>query len=226
MAMQNSNDEKITDILAKYGEPLVGNIWRVQGQAVIYHKALERIAARAQIHFDRPTIVRAEADEAVILVMGHMDERTEWSFGEAKLNANYRISGRQAPYLWSMAEKRGKDRVVLKLIELHGDVYSEEEIDRGEATGTTEDAPAEEAPPWETAADPTPAPKVTPSGPFWHPLMGMIDKCKTINATTDFMLAADTQKTLNDLPPQQRDEIRAYAKTRLRQLGWPEKKGA
>ena len=42
-------DQQIAGILAKYGEPIAGNIWRVQGQAVIYHKALERIAAQAGI---------------------------------------------------------------------------------------------------------------------------------------------------------------------------------
>src|SRR3712207_9535696 len=70
---------QIADILAKYGEPMAGNIWRVQGQAVIYHKALERIAAQAKITYDAPTIVRAERDEAVILVTGRMGERVEWS---------------------------------------------------------------------------------------------------------------------------------------------------
>ena len=44
-------DHQIADILAKYGEPIAGNIWRVQGQAVIYHKALERIAAQAKQQF-------------------------------------------------------------------------------------------------------------------------------------------------------------------------------
>ena len=29
-------DQQIADILAKYGEPIAGNIWRVQGQTVIY----------------------------------------------------------------------------------------------------------------------------------------------------------------------------------------------
>ena len=76
-------DQQIADILAKYGEPIAGNIWRVQGQAVIYHKALERIAAQAGIVFGPPTILRAERDEAVILVTGSMGERTEWSIGEA-----------------------------------------------------------------------------------------------------------------------------------------------
>ena len=44
-------DQQIAGILAKYGEPIAGNIWRVQGQAVIYHKALERIGAQAGIAF-------------------------------------------------------------------------------------------------------------------------------------------------------------------------------
>src|SRR3954468_19632429 len=66
-------DLQIADILAQYGEPLAGNIWRVQGQAVIYHKALERIAAQAGITFGRPTILRAERDEAVVLVTGNRD---------------------------------------------------------------------------------------------------------------------------------------------------------
>ena len=43
---------------------------------------------------------------------------------------NYRVSGKQAAYVYAMAEKRAKDRVILKLIELHGLVYSEEESGR------------------------------------------------------------------------------------------------
>src|SRR5215207_3901366 len=113
-------DKQIADILAKYGEPIAGNIWRVQGQAVIYHKALERIAAQAGIAFHPPTILRAEHDEAVILVSGSMGERTEWSIGEALVNVNYKISGRQAAYVYAMAEKRAKDRVILKLVGLDG----------------------------------------------------------------------------------------------------------
>src|SRR3954462_2337051 len=125
----NTADQQIADILAKYGEPIAGNIWRVQGQAVIYHKALERIAAQAGIAFSPPTILRAERDEAVILVTGSMGERTEWSIGEALVNVNYRGSGRQAAYVHALAQKRAKDRVILKLIGLHGLLYSEEETD-------------------------------------------------------------------------------------------------
>jgi hypothetical protein len=114
----NTTDKKIAEVLAKFGEPMAGNVWRVQGTAVIYHKALERIAAQAQIQFDTPTIVRAERDEAVILVAGRMGERLEWSIGEALIGVNYRVSGKQAAYVYAMAEKRAKDRLIYKFLGL------------------------------------------------------------------------------------------------------------
>src|SRR5919106_6148912 len=125
----NTTDKKISEVLPKFGEPMAGNIWRVQGTAVIYHKTLERIAAQANVVFDEPKIIRAERDEAVIQVTGRMGDRVEWSIGEALIGVNYRVSGKQAAYVYAMAEKRAKDRVILKLIELHGLVYSEEEAD-------------------------------------------------------------------------------------------------
>ena len=33
-----------------------------------------------------------------------MGERLEWSIGEALVNVNYRVSGRQAAYVYAMAE--------------------------------------------------------------------------------------------------------------------------
>lgn len=160
-------DDKIKEVLARYGEPFTqgqgGNVWRVQGVAVISHKTLERIAAQAKITFDQPTILRSERDEAVILVTGMIptgkkleDEqpdapdwvhgptyRTEWSIGEALVNVNYRVSGKQAAYVYAMAEKRAKDRVILKLVELHGLAYSEEEADEfRQQGGNAQPAPA------------------------------------------------------------------------------------
>jgi len=125
----NAKDKKIAETLAKFGEPMGDNIRRVQGTAVIYHKTLERIAAQAKIQFDVPTVLRAEKEEAVLMVVGRMGDRLEWSIGEATIGMNYRVSGKQAAYPYAMAEKRAKDRVILKLIELSGDVYSEEEAD-------------------------------------------------------------------------------------------------
>jgi hypothetical protein len=211
----NATDNKIAEVLAKFGEPMAGNVWRVQGTAVIYHKALERIAAQAQIQFDPPTIVRAERDEAVILVSGRMGERMEWSIGEALIGVNYRVSGKQAAYVYAMAEKRAKDRVILKLIELHGLVYSEEEADefKQERPGPMEQVD-------------TKVEVVPPAGTLEAELRQKIAKAKSINAVTDLMLHADTQRVLNDLPEGVRDDVRDFAKARLVELGWPAKKAA
>jgi len=215
----NTSDQKIADVLAKFGEPMAGNVWRVQGTAVIYHKALERIAAQAQIRFDPPSIVRAERDEAVILVTGRMGEKMEWSIGEALIGTNYRVSGRQAAYVYAMAEKRAKDRVILKLIELHGLVYSEEEADdfkqsRPGLAGVAADSVVTDV---EVSGMPS---------SIEADLKRKITKAKTINAVTDLMLHADTQRELNDLPEGVRDEVRDFAKARLIELGWPTKKAA
>ena len=220
----NTTDKKIAEVLGKFGEPMAGNVWRVQGTAVIYHKTLERIAAQANVVFDEPTIIRAERDEAVIQVTGRMGERVEWSIGEALIGVNYRVSGKQAAYVYAMAEKRAKDRVILKLIELHGYVYSEEEADEfkqgrpgyAETHVEAEKADAEKTKVEVTAAD----------GKVEDDLKQKIKKAKTINAVTDLMLHADTQKLLNDLPEGVRDEIRDFAKARLVELGWPTKKAA
>jgi hypothetical protein len=215
----NTTDKKIAEVLARFGEPMAGNVWRVQGTPVIYHKALERIAAQAQIQFEPPSIVRAERDEAVILVTGRMGERTEWSIGEALVGVNYRVSGKQAAYVYAMAEKRAKDRVILKLIELHGLVYSEEEADEFKQgrPGAAESSP-------DTVR--TEVEVVGPEGPIESELKQKIAKARTINAVTDLMLHPDTQRSLNELPEGIRDEVRDFAKARLVELGWPSKKAA
>src|SRR3982750_2703491 len=199
-------DQQIADILAQYGEPLAGNIWRVQGQAVIYHKALERIAAQAGIAFAPPTILRAERDEAVVLVTGSLGERTEWSIGEALVHVNYRVSGQQAAYVYAMAEKRAKDRVILKLVGLHGLLSSEEEADAFKTGAVSaegpEDATQGEAtlPGVEGSAKPKSGKgKAKGAQGGADAIKRKIDKAASINAVTDLMLRPETQKSLNEL---------------------------
>jgi len=220
----NTTDKKISEVLAKFGEPMAGNVWRVQGTAVIYHKTLERIAAQAKVVFDEPKIIRAERDEAVIQVTGRMGDRVEWSIGEALIGVNYRVSGKQAAYVYAMAEKRAKDRVILKLIELHGYVYSEEEADefkQGRPGYADQHVELEKTEPQKGKVEANAA-----DGNIEGDLKAKIKKAKTINAVTDLMLHADTQKTLAELPEGIRDEIRDFAKARLVELGWPTKKAA
>jgi hypothetical protein len=123
------NAKEIRDLFQRHGlEVSRSDIWEVQGNPVIHHKAVERLGVMIGIEWQQPQILRAEKDEAVMIVTGKVGERLEWSVGEAAIGQNYRVSGKQAAYVFCMAEKRGRDRVILKLAGLHG-AYSEEEAD-------------------------------------------------------------------------------------------------
>lgn len=118
-------DERLKDILSKYHPDPEKAVWNCRGTWVAYHKAIELMSARAGIKFDAPVIVEMDSANkvAVILAQGHLGDKSVWSFGEASPHNN------KNEYCVSMAEKRAIDRVVLKLIGLHGEIYSEDEAD-------------------------------------------------------------------------------------------------
>jgi hypothetical protein len=106
------------------------DVWEVRpGTPVVKHPPLERLAAVIGVEWGPPQILRAEREEAVLIATGKIgDSQPEWSIGEAVIGQNYKVSGKMAAYPYAMAEKRAKDRVILKLAGLHG-AYSEEEAD-------------------------------------------------------------------------------------------------
>ena len=115
------------DILTRYGESEKSAVWDCHGTMVSYHKALERIATKAGIHFpiEKMQIIEADAKSkiATMIVVGVMNDQEEWSVGEASPSNN------KNSYPWAMAEKRAKDRVILKLCGISGEAYSSEEAD-------------------------------------------------------------------------------------------------
>ena len=119
-------DAKLAALLkeADLGEEAVW-LHKQSGKHIMLHWACERLGAKKGVVFDQPVVVQADAagGTAVVLVTGRLGDKSEWSFGEASPANN------KAAYPFSMAEKRGKDRVVLKLVGLHGEVYSEEEAE-------------------------------------------------------------------------------------------------
>ena len=94
----------------------------------ILHKALEKIAAYHKIRFDAPAMIANDPDKkvAAMCVTGHLGDRSEWAIGEASPSNN------KNNYPYAMAEKRAKDRVILKLLNLAGDYYSQDEADEFE----------------------------------------------------------------------------------------------
>ena len=125
------NAKEIRELFQKHQVSLSkDDVWEVRpGTPVVKHPALERLAAILGIEWGPPQILRAEKEEAVLIATGKIgDGQPEWSIGEAVIGQNYKVSGRMAAYPFAMAEKRAKDRVILKLAGLHG-AYSEEEAD-------------------------------------------------------------------------------------------------
>lgn len=93
------------------------------------HKFLERVAGKAGITFNMPTVLNCVADEVAVCVEGiDKNGNKSWSIGEASSKNN------KNEYRWAMAEKRAKDRVILKLLGIAGYMYSEEEADEFKET--------------------------------------------------------------------------------------------
>ena len=116
---------EIIDRLKAVGETSATALWDCHGNWIIKHKALEKIAAHAGITYSDCTVYPPQQgqDYFAVSLIGHMDGRSEWSIGEASPKNS------KNNYYYAMAEKRAKDRVILKLLGLHAYIYSEEEAD-------------------------------------------------------------------------------------------------
>lgn len=115
----------VLEFMEKYGVAS-DEIWEVHGSTwVVKHKALERVAAEIGIVWDKPELKVCDMAQGfvAVLISGRLGDRVEYSFGEASPKNN------KNAYPIAMAEKRSKDRVILKLLAAHGDLYSEEEAD-------------------------------------------------------------------------------------------------
>ena len=127
--MANSQiPEAVLTLLKKYDLHNSDNYWQLKHGSkpwIVKHKALEKLAIKEGIVFEMPTMIETDANNKTVsmIVSGKLGKRTEWSVGEASpdncMNA----------YPYAMAEKRGKDRVTLKLLGVYGDVMSEDESD-------------------------------------------------------------------------------------------------
>jgi len=117
--------KNVKEILAEYG---LGReaVWDCHGTWVMYHAALERIAAQAGVTYDDPIVIEASTKDKIATIMLRAklpSGASEVTIGEASPGNN------KNNYPWAMAEKRAKDRLVLKLVGLHGSVYGRDEAE-------------------------------------------------------------------------------------------------
>lgn len=164
-------DPRIEAVRAQYGLSS-SDFWQIpqNKQWVCKHAALEVVATKANVEWQAPQIIEADTTNgiAVLSVAGKLGERLEWATGEASPKNN------KNSYPWAMAEKRAKDRVVLKLVGIHGLVYSEDEMPNGNER---------EQPPAEPAAKSSAQLKREDA---FTPFTRELDECKTLLALEKF----------------------------------------
>ena len=126
----------LNDYLKEVGLDPKEASWNCRGKTVVLHKALEVLAHSKRIEFANPEFVYMDVatGNMAIRVSGFMelDELDkdgqpillkQWAFGE--INPKNHTTA----YPFAVVEKRAKDRVILKLLGIHGEVYSESEAD-------------------------------------------------------------------------------------------------
>lgn len=120
-------DPIVEEVLSRYDIDPRRALWDCHGTWVIYHKYVELIGMKAGVILDTPRIIECSVEKkfVVILVEGRLgkgdDAPYAWSYGEAAPYNN------KNAYPFAMAEKRAKDRVILKLVGLGGHLYTEQD---------------------------------------------------------------------------------------------------
>jgi len=119
--------KELTELIKKFNLTK-DEVWDCHGTMVMLHRACEKVALQLGILFDSPEVLLAEGESIAILVTGYLKEADKetaaWSIGEASPKNN------KNAYPWAMAEKRAKDRVILKLARFNEvGVYSDIEAD-------------------------------------------------------------------------------------------------
>ena len=127
--MMGNIEPRVKKILQEYDLKPEHALWELKrgGKAtlVMLHKYCELVGAKAGVVIDDILEVETNSAQgiAVVKCYAHNDKMKVITYGEASPK-NSKVA-----YPYAMAEKRAVDRAILKLVGLHGFVYSEDEFD-------------------------------------------------------------------------------------------------
>lgn len=188
-------DERIEAIRKEYGLAKE-DFWELpqkKGTWLVKHSALEIVAAKAGIVFDPPTVLEAHSADglAVLCVTGRTPNRSVWSIGEASPKNS------KNAYPWAMAEKRAIDRVILKLVGIHGLVYSEDEMSDAEP--------------------PKPLPKKA-ARPLEQEMRDELDSCQSVEDMDILVRSPAWKVEFAKLPADWQEQLREYYAERRTEL--------
>jgi len=122
--MAKKIDDRVKEVLQKQGFDWKECLWDCHGTWVMYHRFIEIAAAQNNIKYELSEI-ETNSKEGIVVIkcVGSLKDNTVTTYGEASPKNN------KNAYPYAMAEKRAVDRAVLKLLGLHGFIYSEDEIE-------------------------------------------------------------------------------------------------
>ena len=130
--MANTLDNRVKEILSKLGFDPKECLWQTHNTYVMYHRYIEIAGAKNSISYDLTEIETNSKDGIVcIKCIAKRNGDTVITYGEAS------PKNTKNAYPYAMAEKRAVDRAILKLLGLHGFVYSEDEMDLSQTNANT-----------------------------------------------------------------------------------------
>ena len=123
--MSNPIDEQAKKILKELKLEPKECLWNCHGTWVMYHRFVELAGVKKGIKIDNLEVVESNTEKgiAVIKCTDSHSDTTVITFGEVTPKNSHNA------YPMAMAEKRAIDRAYLKLLGLHGFIYSEDEMD-------------------------------------------------------------------------------------------------
>tara|TARA_R110000744_G_scaffold276344_1_gene389065 strand:+ start:3295 stop:3681 length:387 start_codon:yes stop_codon:yes gene_type:complete len=120
-----TNEEKIKELATKY-DLNKDDFWKhaQSGKWILSHDAVTKIAHIENIIVAPPQILNSERDFVRMVITAKKGDVVMWTTGEAD------SKNCQNKYYLAMAEKRGKDRIILSLISAYEyGIYSDVEAD-------------------------------------------------------------------------------------------------
>ena len=116
----------IKEMLQKFEFKWTDALWqhKQSGEWLMKHKFVEIVGAKLGVQYSFQ-VVECDSDKGnmVVICTAKSGDKTVQTFGEANTKNN------KNSYPMAMAEKRAYDRAVLKVVGLHGFIYSETEFD-------------------------------------------------------------------------------------------------
>ena len=117
-------DKRVTAILKGLGLTMEESLWDCHGTWVMYHRYIEIAGVKKKISIDDLSEIETNSEKGIVVIKckASLDKMKVITYGEAS------PKNTRNAYPYAMAEKRAIDRAILKLIGLHGFIFSEDEM--------------------------------------------------------------------------------------------------